>query len=594
METRRGSPIPLLGALGDYGGPTETMPLMAGSPAIDAGTAISGITTDQRGFALDAPSPDIGAFQTNPLVVNTTIDGTGSPFGDLSLRQAVNLANALDAAEAITFSASVFATAQTITIDGNEIVLSDTGGTESITGPSAGVTISGGGLSRIFQIDQYATATLSGLTVSDASASGDGGGVYNDGTTTITDCTISGNTSSGTDGGGGVYNKVEAHITLVDTTISGNIAATDVAGGLRNAGTATLTDSTISDNSGVFGGGVFNNPFSTAYFTDCTISGNSSNYDGGGVDNYGGAYFANCTIYGNSVTRQFGGGVSNHGGTATFSDCTISGNSAPTGGGLYSAVAMDTTITNSIIALNVATTAPDVDGGVTSDGHNLIGQTNGSSGWVGSDLTGTVADPLNPNLGPLGDFGGSTETMPLLPGSPAIGGGTVIGGVSADERGQPRGNTLDIGAFQASVVVESTSASVNTAVATMTLPGAVSLADEFAGTEISFDPTAFASAQVIVLGGSELELNNTALSTTITGPTPGVTISGGGLSRVFRVDTGVTASLTGLTIRTDRPPRYGGGLYNLGTTTIADCTVSGNTAFFGGGLYNARSVPACH
>ena len=92
-----------LGVLGNYGGPTETIPLLPGSPAIGAGTAISGITTDQRGFALDSPSPDIGAFQTNPLVVNTTIDGTGSPFGDLSLRQAVNLANVLNAAESISF-----------------------------------------------------------------------------------------------------------------------------------------------------------------------------------------------------------------------------------------------------------------------------------------------------------------------------------------------------------------------------------------------------------------------------------------------------------------------------------------------------------
>ena len=118
---------------------------MPGSPAIGAGTAINGITTDQRGFALDSPSPDIGAFQTNPLVVNITIDGTRSPFGDLSLRQAVNLANVLDAAEAISFSPSVFATAKTITLDGNQLELSDTGGTETITGPAAGVTVSGGG-----------------------------------------------------------------------------------------------------------------------------------------------------------------------------------------------------------------------------------------------------------------------------------------------------------------------------------------------------------------------------------------------------------------------------------------------------------------
>ena len=59
---------PLLSPLGNYGGPTETLPLAADSPAIGAGTAISGITTDQRGFSLDSPNPDIGAFQRQLLV----------------------------------------------------------------------------------------------------------------------------------------------------------------------------------------------------------------------------------------------------------------------------------------------------------------------------------------------------------------------------------------------------------------------------------------------------------------------------------------------------------------------------------------------
>ena len=37
-----------------------------GSPAIGKGVALPGITTDQRGFALDSPRPDIGAFQSIP------------------------------------------------------------------------------------------------------------------------------------------------------------------------------------------------------------------------------------------------------------------------------------------------------------------------------------------------------------------------------------------------------------------------------------------------------------------------------------------------------------------------------------------------
>lgn len=61
---------PLLSALGDHGGPTPTMPLSAGSPAIDAGMAGAGIPVfDQRQFPRDA-SPDVGAceFQRATLV----------------------------------------------------------------------------------------------------------------------------------------------------------------------------------------------------------------------------------------------------------------------------------------------------------------------------------------------------------------------------------------------------------------------------------------------------------------------------------------------------------------------------------------------
>ena len=114
---------PDLGGLGDYGGPLQTVALLPGSPAIGAGTVVSGITTDERGFPLDSPNPDIGAFQVQPgLVVNTTVDGTGSPSGDLSLRQAVNLASAQagDPADptlnsTITFASSI--AGDTISLD---------------------------------------------------------------------------------------------------------------------------------------------------------------------------------------------------------------------------------------------------------------------------------------------------------------------------------------------------------------------------------------------------------------------------------------------------------------------------------------------
>lgn len=57
---------PLLDALGDYGGATQTIPLQAGSSAIDAGNAATCATADQRGQARNDLRCDIGAYEVKP------------------------------------------------------------------------------------------------------------------------------------------------------------------------------------------------------------------------------------------------------------------------------------------------------------------------------------------------------------------------------------------------------------------------------------------------------------------------------------------------------------------------------------------------
>ncbi len=65
---------------------------------------------------------------------------------------------------------------------------------------------------------------------------------------------------------------------------------------------------------------------------------------------------------------------------------------------------------------------------------------------------------------------------------------------------------------------------------------------------------------------------------TITGPGENLlTISGGGAVTVFTVSSGVTASISGLTI-TDGSSGAGGGIYNGGTLTVTNSTFSGNAA----------------
>jgi len=116
------------------------------------------------------------------------------------------------------------------------------------------------------------------------------------------------------------------------------------------------------------------------------------------------------------------------------------------------------TLANTIIAGNSVSgpeaAGPDFQGSVTTDlGHNLIGDTSGSSGFSPStDLLN-----VNPLLNALGNFGGPTQTFALLPGSPAINAGDnalIPSGITTDQRGpgyaRTVNGTVDIGAFESS------------------------------------------------------------------------------------------------------------------------------------------------
>ncbi len=401
---------------------------------------------------------------------------------------------------------------------------------------------------------------------------GQGGALYNTlgystGMRTVTDCVFIGNQA--TAGGGAIYTNptyggsgAGLVLTVSGSTFTSNAATGGSGGGavLNAGGTTTLADSTFSENqAGGYGGAILSQGGDLA-LTNSTLEANTAEVSGGGLD-------AQSPV------------------TVTLS--TFSANLAMSGGGgaiddYYSEFSV--TVGDSILAGDWAPYGPDYSNAVTSIGNNLIGEIDGSYGWVGSDLIGTVADPLNAMLAPLGNYGGPTQTMGLLPGSPAIGAAAVVSGVTTDQRGLIRGGTVDIGAFQTSLVVESTSAANVTTAAGLTLPGAVSLANQFAGETISFDPAVFATQETITLT-AQLELSDTTLTTSITGPAAGVIVSGGGTSRVFRVDGGVTASLSGLTITGGKTTGNGGGLYSDGgTTTLSDCTLSGNSAYEGGGL----------
>jgi hypothetical protein len=91
-----------------------------------------------------------------------------------------------------------------------------------------------------------------------------------------------------------------------------------------------------------------------------------------------------------------------------------------------------------------------VNGTLDSQGHNLIGDGTAGSGFADTDLVGTSSNPIDPLLEPLGDYGGPTQTMALMPGSPALNTGDPAELETPEQRGVVRSGGVNIGAFQAS------------------------------------------------------------------------------------------------------------------------------------------------
>jgi hypothetical protein len=68
-------------------------------------------------------------------------------------------------------------------------------------------------------------------------------------------------------------------------------------------------------------------------------------------------------------------------------------------------------------------------------------------------------------------------------------------------------------------------------------------------------------------------------------------LSAGSLGRVFEIDAGATVAISGLTIENGFTYGPGGGIWNLGTLRLSDCTLSGNRSnFIGGGIANSGTL----
>jgi hypothetical protein len=326
----------------------------------------------RRGPAARFPCPlEVLEDRTAPavLTVTTPLDLLNGGDGVLSLREAIIDANATPGADTIVVPAGTYM----LTLAGTNEDAAATGDLDitadlTIRGAGAGRTIIDASSlgDRVFDV-HGGTVTISGVKIQNG-ASTAGGGIFNRGTLTVQDSTLSGNSvvDSGSGifepSGGGIFNPSGGTLTVRDSTLSGNYAVSSlghstVGGGIFNGGTLTVQDSTLSGNYAnaditedfyvplSFGGGIFN-AFGTLTVRNSTLSGNWAGSFGGGIYNgYGTLTVTSSTLSGNQVlgpSATFtpgagaGGGIYNSG-TATVSSSALSGNYCPIlGGGIFS------------------------------------------------------------------------------------------------------------------------------------------------------------------------------------------------------------------------------------------------------------------
>ncbi|BBD65798.1 hypothetical protein NIES4072_05230 [Nostoc commune NIES-4072] len=497
-------------------------------------------------------------------VTNTKNSDTGS------LRQAILNANALAGKDIINFG-GLFndGLAHTISLTGSSLSITDD---LSIQGTNPGIlTISDNSADRVFDIGNGVTVAINGLTITNSyKNAGGGGAISNQGTLSVSNTTITGNTA---EYGGAIFNQ--GTLSVSNSTITGN-SATNNGGGIFSSGILSVDKSTISDNTAYReGGGIYNYVFKEngnrnigiVTVSNSTIRANTAEYGGGGIFGYefgtitvskslisdnsvsfrsnyygGGGIFSSgilsvdrSSIIGN--TAEYGGGIyGNYEGAITVSNSLISNNNAGKGGGIYSSVSLS--VENSLISSNTA----EYGGGIYDD----ISLNQG-------DGTITVNNSIisDNSAGTKGSGGGIYNEGTI----------TVNNSLISENHGYLGGGIYNEG----TITVSNSTIGNNYA--------------KYGGAIYNpgFIIPGYRSPDVLVYGSITVE-NSTIKHNKAT--------TGGGI-----YNQGVL-SVSNSIISNNYARDYGGGIYNepLGIVAVDYSTISGNQAHFGGGIYNTATL----
>jgi hypothetical protein len=318
----------------------------------------------------------------------------------------------------------------------------------SIVGGNAQTTVingQGGSVVAIPEEFPVSAVNISGVRITNGNSDSDGGGISNWGQLTVIDSIVGGNSAAFFGGGISTHGGGRGPATLLlDRTLIYGNRAPEGAGiqcsrpsqPLRIYNSAIIKNTATAGNGGGLLNGTGGTNFCSVEITNSTISRNVAVGNGGGV--YGPADLNNVTISGNVAAAE------------------EPQNGPASGGGIYAieGVFVLTSIQNSIFANNAGGNCNTTIFSI-SQGYNISSDDTCTLGSAG-DLNNT-----DPELGALMNNGGPTQTMALLPGSPAIDAGNPTGCtdghghvLARDQRGDKRPGDpklktgCDIGAYE--------------------------------------------------------------------------------------------------------------------------------------------------